>query len=451
MAWNLHSEADGTEIIIVQQYSRDLGDAAGVKKQVEIPYGKETLKFEVGEQNLVGVYSPKNVPGVADLGAAIRQALANPIGTKPVRDLARGAQKVVLVADDNTRLTPADKIIPILLDELNAAGIRDEQVTVIIALGTHRPMTPEEILAKYGPEVVRRVQVKNHNFRDPELMVDLGTTPNGTHIQVNREAFEADFKIGIGSIVPHYIPGFAGGAKIVQPGISAERTTAETHLLSTYEPRSFLGIRDNPVRIELNSIAQAVRLNTIVNTVLNCHGDVVGVFYGDVVEAFNAGVELSRDVYSVELPEVADIVVASSYPCDIEFWQAHKALYPADLAVKAGGVIVLATPCYEGVSVTHADILEITGETMQGLKERVARKEVHDEVAASLAIGWAQVKEREAVYMVSSGIAAEKALRLGFKPFPTMQAALDAALELQGPMARITVLTHAPDMLPVIG
>ena len=421
-----------------------------MKRTVEIPYGKETLTFEVGERNLVGVYSPKNVPGVADLGAAIRQALANPIGTKPVRELARGAEKVVLVADDNTRLTPADKIIPILLDELTAAGIRDEQVTVIIALGTHRPMTQEEILAKYGPEVVRRVQVKNHNFRDPALMVDLGTTPNGTHIQVNREAFEADFKIGIGSIVPHYIPGFAGGAKIVQPGISAERTTAETHLLSTCEPRSFLGIRDNPVRIELNSIARAVRLNTIVNTVLNCHGDVVGVFYGDVVEAFNAGVELSRDVYSVELPEVADIVVASSYPCDIEFWQAHKALYPADLAVKAGGVIVLATPCYEGVSVTHADILDITGESMQGLKERVARKEVHDEVAASLAIGWAQVKERETVYMVSSGIAAEEARRLGFTPFPTVQAALDAALALQGPAARITVLTHAPDMLPVI-
>ena len=408
------------------------------------------LTFEVGEQNLVGVYSPKNVSGVADLGAAIHQALANPIGTKPLRELAQGAKKVALVADDNTRLTPADKIIPILLDELNAAGIRDEQVAVIIALGTHRPMTQEEILAKYGPEVVRRVQVKNHNFRDPALMVDLGTTPNGTHIQVNREAYEADFKIGIGSIVPHYIPGFAGGAKIVQPGISAEQTTAETHLLSTCEPRSFLGIRDNPVRIELNSIARAVRLNTIVNTVLNCHGDVVGVFYGDVVDAFNAGVELSRDVYSVELPEVADIVVASSYPCDIEFWQAHKALYPADLAVKAGGVIVLATPCYEGVSVTHADILDITGESMQGLKERVARKEVHDEVAASLAIGWAQVKEREAVYMVSSGIAAEEARRLGFTPFPTVQAALDAALALQGPAARITVLTHAPDMLPVI-
>jgi len=421
-----------------------------VEIKVKIPYGKDNLEFNVAAKNLIGVYSPKDICGVADVSQAIVHSLGAPIGTKSLRELAKGAKKVVLVADDNTRLTPTDKIIPILLNELNAAGVRDEQVTVIIALGTHRPMTDKEILTKYGEKVVRRVSVKNHNFRDPDLMMDLGTTPNGTHIKVNREAYEADFKIGIGSIVPHYIPGFAGGAKIVQPGISAEQTTAETHLLSTCEPRSFLGIRDNPVRIELNSIAKAVGLHTIVNTVLNCHGEVVGVFFGDVVEAFNVGVELAREVYSVELPEVADIVVASAYPCDIEFWQAHKALYPADLAVKAGGIIILATPCYEGVSVTHADILEITGESMQGLKDRVARKEVHDEVAASLAIGWAQVKERESVYMVSSGICAEDAKKLGFTPFSSVQDALTAALSVKGREARIVVLTHAPDMLPVI-
>ena len=421
-----------------------------MEKQVKIPFGQDTMEFGVAEENLMGIYSPKDIHGVADVSQEIIRALSEPIGSRPLRELSLGARKVVLVADDNTRLTPTDKIIPILLNELNAAGVSDAQVTVVIALGTHRPMTDEEIWEKYGAEVVRRVTVKNHNFRDPDLMVDLGTTPNGTHIKVNREAYEADFKIGIGSIVPHYIPGFAGGAKIVQPGISAEQTTAETHLLSTCEPRSFLGIRENPVRIELNSIARAVGLHTIINTVLNCHGEVVGVFFGDVVEAFNAGVELSRHVYSVELPEVADIVIASSYPCDIEFWQAHKALYPADLAVKAGGIIILATPCHEGVSVTHADILEITGESMQGLKEKVARKEVHDEVAASLAIGWAQVKERESVYMVSSGVCAEDARKLGFTPFASVQEALNAALSVKGAAARVAVLTHAPDMLPVI-
>lgn len=419
-------------------------------KNILIPYGPGSIEFSLPEENLVGVYSPQNIKGVADLKAEIVRALALPIGTKPLRELARGAKKVVLVADDNTRLTPADKIVPALLTELNAVGIRDEQIKVVIALGTHRPMTEAEILTKFGAETVRRVAVRNHDFRDPALMVDLGTTPNGTHITVNREVYEADFKLGIGSIVPHYIPGFAGGAKIVQPGISGEQTTAETHLLSTSAPRSFLGLRDNPVRSELNSIARAVGLDTIFNTVLNCQGEVVRAFFGDTVEAFNAGVELSRAVYAVELPEEADIVVSSSYPCDLEFWQAHKALYPSDLAVKAGGIIILATPCHEGVSVMHADILEITGHSMCCLQDLVARKEIDDEVGASLAIGWAQVKERESVYIVSEGVCAADAKKLGFMPYLSVQEALAAAMKQKGADARVTVLTHAPDMLPII-
>ncbi len=417
---------------------------------VKIPYGRNSVECSLPAANLIGVYSPRDCPAVADLKGEIRRAINNPIDTKPVRELARGAKNVVIVADDNTRLTPADQIIPVLLDELNAAGIRDEQITVIIALGTHRFMTEAEIRAKYGDEVVRRVAIKNHDYRDPAAMVDLGTTANGTRIFVNREAYQADFKIGIGSIVPHYIPGFAGGAKIVQPGISGEQTTAETHLLSTRAPRSYLGRRQNPVRDELNHIARAVGLNTIVNTVLNRQGEVVGVFCGDTVAAFNAGVDLSSQVYAVEIPEEADIVIASSHPCDLEFWQAHKALYPADLAVKAGGIIILVTPCYEGVSVTHADILDITGKSMSELQAMVANKEIGDEVAASLAIGWAQVKERETVFIVSDGIRVADAVRLGFVPFGSLSSALAVALAEKGPQARVAVLTHAPDMLPII-
>ena len=191
-------------------------------------------------------------------------------------------------------------------------------------------------------------------------------------------------------------------------------------------------------------------MHTIFNTVLNCHGEVVGAFFGDTVAAFNAGVNLAQEVYAVALPEEADIVVSSSYPCDLEFWQSHKALYPSDLAVKAGGIIILATPCPEGVSVMHADILEITGYSMRELQEMVTRKEVHDEVAASLAIGWAQVKERETVYMVSDGVCATDAEKLGFKPFANVDEAIAEAMKQKGADARITVLTHAPDMLPII-
>jgi len=418
--------------------------------KVALPYGKDTVEVIVPERNLIGVYSPKNVSAVLDVKKEIVRALNNPIATKSLRELVAGVRKVVIVADDNTRLTPTDKIMPVLLDSMNAAGIQDSQITVIIALGTHRFMTDEEILIKFGKEVVRRVAIKNHDYKNHSELVDLGTTPNGTHVMVNREAFEADFKIGLGSIVPHHIPGFAGGAKIVQPGICGEDTTAETHLLSVRAPRSYLGVMDNPVRTELNSIARSVGLNTILNTVLNRNGDVVKAFFGDVVDAFNEGVKLSKSVYSLAIPEEADIVLSSSHPCDLEFWQAHKTLYPSDLAVKQGGIIIVVTPCYEGVAMTHGDILEVTHRDACNLRDMVSCKQLQDEVAAALAIAWAQVKERETVYIVSEGICGADAKRLGFVSFPSVQEAFENAMKQKGPEARVTVLTHAPDMLPVI-
>jgi nickel-dependent lactate racemase len=419
-------------------------------RTVQLPYGERQVEVRIPEDSLVGVYSPRDAAPVADVPSEVRQALASPIGAKPLREQARGARNAVLIADDNTRLTPTEVLIPILLDECNAAGIPDAEIRVIIALGTHRFMTDAEILAKFGAETLRRVPVVNHPYKDPGALVDLGTTPNGGRILINRAVVEADFKLGIGSIVPHHIPGYAGGAKIIQPGVSGEETTAYTHLLSVRAPRSYLGVLENPVRKELDAMARKVGMNTILNTVLNRRGQVVQAFFGDVVEAFRAGVAKSREVYDCPIPEEADIVLSSSHPCDIEFWQAHKPLYPSHLAVKAGGIVFVVTPCDEGVAQTHANMLEMTPYGSHRLREMVSQGQLEDEVGAALAIAWAQVREREEVWMVSDGICAEEAAKLGFGHFTSAQEALDAALAKQGKGARVTVLTHAPDMLPRI-
>jgi lactate racemase len=417
---------------------------------VNLPYGDAELGIDIPEENLIGVYSPEDVPPVSDVRTEVQRALENPIGSKRLDELARGKKKVVIVADDNTRLTPTDMIVPPVLDALNAAGVPDSAITLIIALGTHRFMTDAEILKKYGPETVKRITIKNHTFKDFTSLVDLGTTENGTRIMINCEVYEADFAIGIGSIVPHHIPGFAGGAKIIQPGVSGEDTTAETHLLSVQAPCSWLGVQENPVRKELDIIARKVGLHTIFNTVLNRHGEVVEAFFGDVEAAFREGVKRSKKVFSVTIPKAADIVVSSSHPCDIEFWQAHKPLYPSDLAVKEKGIIIIVTPCYEGVAKTHGDMLDITRESSSRIREMVKMSEVKDKVAAALAIAWAQVKERETVFIVSEGIDKETAKNLGFIHFPSVQEALDEALIRKGAGAGITVLTHAADMLPVL-
>ena len=419
-------------------------------RNVTLPYGETSVEIRIPEKNLVGVYSPHDVAPVADVPAEIRRALSSPIGSLPLREQLRDRKNAVLIADDNTRLTPTDILIPILLDECNAAGIPDAAIRVIIALGTHRFMTDDEIREKFGDETLRRVKVINHPYKDPDALLDLGMTKNGGRIRINRTVVEADFKMGIGSIVPHHIPGYAGGAKIIQPGVSGEETTAYTHLLSVRAPRSYLSVLENPVREELDAMARKVGMNTILNTVLNRHGQVVQAFFGDVAEAFRAGVARSREVYDVPIPEEADIVLSSSHPCDIEFWQAHKTLYPSDLAVKAGGIVIVATPCQEGIAQTHCNMLEMTPYGSRRLREMVATRELEDEVGAALAIAWAQVKEREEVWIVSDGICAEDAAKLGFRHFATVQEALDAALAQKGSGARVTVLTHAPDMLPRI-
>jgi len=311
-------------------------------------------------------------------------------------------------------------------------------------------MTEDEIREKFGAETLCRVPVVNHPYKDPAALVDLGTTKNGERIRINRAVAEADFKMGIGSIVPHHIPGYSGGAKIIQPGVSGEETTAYTHLLSVRAPRSYLGVLENPVREELDAMARRVGMNTILNTVLNRHGQVVQAFFGDVAEAFRAGVARSREIYDVPIPEEADIVLSSSHPCDIEFWQAHKTLYPSDLAVKAGGIVIVATPCHEGIAQTHCNMLEMAPYGSRRLREMVSAREIEDEVGAALAIAWAQVREREEVWMVSDGISPEESEKLGFRYFASIQEALDAALAQKGSCARVTVLTHAPDMLPRI-
>ena len=416
--------------------------------QVRLPYGDGELALQVPQRNLLAVLTPRAPKVCADAGAEVRRALEQPVAAPRLRLAARGARRAVILADDMTRQTPVRTILPLVLEELNAAGLDDAQITILIALGTHRPMTAEEIEARCGRGVTQRVTVVNSPWQDPGQLADLGRTPAGTPVHVARLAVEADFLLGLGTIVPHHIPGFSAGAKIVQPGICAAETTGATHLLSARLPRC-LGQVENPVRAELEAIAGRVGLQLVLNTVLDPEGRLVRAVYGDLKEAFRAGVEAAKEVYGVRLPGLADVAVAGSHPCDIEFWQAHKALYPADLAVRPGGTIILVTPCPEGVAVTHPDLLEFGALGRDEIFRQVDRGRIQDAVAASLAIAIAKVRDRAQVSLVSEGITAAEAQGLGFTPFSSVEEALEAALQRHGTDAQVSVLTHSPDTLPL--
>ncbi len=417
---------------------------------VTIPYGCETLTFDVPDKGLLGVFVPRKVEGKADVSRVVTNAIENPVGSPNLEEMVRGKHRVVLVADDITRPTPTHVILPHLLNALNEAGIPDAAVRIVIALGTHRAMTPAEITLKFGDETASRVPIENHDAFDPGNLVGLGVTANGVDVTVNRTVMEADAVIGIGSIVPHHIPGYSGGAKIIQPGVCGERTTGQVHLHSVRHEHSLLGVIENSVRHEMEEIAARAGLVAILNTVLNAEGRVVGAVFGDPRAAFRAGVALSRRVYGVNVPGKSDIVIAGSHPCDSEFWQAHKTLYAAELCVREGGTIVIVTPCPEGVAATHPGVLDFGGLSGDEIEEGIRSGRITDLTGAALALAWSKAREHAAISIVSDGIAPEESRALGFVPYVTVEQALQAAFARHGSDATLSVLPYAPDTLPLL-
>jgi lactate racemase len=420
-------------------------------KYIEIPYGEERISFSVPEENLKGVYAPHKITPVADVTAEIRRALSNPVAAPSLTELARGAKRVVIVADDITRPTPTDIILPEVLGAINAAGVADDAVQLLIALGTHRKMTAQEIEIKYGSFVTGRIQVINHDAFDQKVLVQMGTTQGGIPVMLNRLVVGADLVLGIGAIVPHHIPGFSGGAKIIQPGICGVQTTGEVHLLSVRScDLSMLGILENKVRHEMEAIAERAGLHAILNTVLDTEGRVVKAVFGDPRAAFREGVEQSRRVYGVSIANKTDIVIAGSHPCDIEFWQAHKSLYAAERCVRDGGTIIVVTPCPEGVAVTHPEIVQFAGCSLEEIDAMVHSGEIEDLVAGALAMAWANTRRRARISLVSSGISDKDAKAVNFTPFATVDEALEDALARHGKQASVCVLPYAPDTLPLL-
>jgi nickel-dependent lactate racemase len=418
-----------------------------MNREITVPYGHETRRLYIPADNLAWVVGPQYVPPVDDLQEAVRAAIRSPIGAPTLPELvAQHGTNTVILVDDGTRVTPQHLILPILLDELNAAGVPDSEVTAIIGLGTHRPMTRDERLARFGEEVMGRVSVENLS-QAPNDFVDLGVTPRGVPIFVSRRYLESDLSIAVGNIIPHMYAGWAGGAKMIQPAVSSPLTTAKTHLMAGPYVYEILGQVDNPVRREMEQIALKSGLKFIVNVVLNRDGGVVAVVAGDVVAAHRAGVEIARPIYTVELDEQPEIVVASSHPADRDLWQGVKALNNCGMLVRDGGTLILLHPAPEGIAPDHLQMVELGQTPADEVQAMVERGEIADEVAAATYLALDQTRRRIHVTLVSDGISAGEAARIGLTATTDFDGALAAALMRHGDGARIGVVTHGADIM----
>jgi nickel-dependent lactate racemase len=281
----------------------------------------------------------------------IDRAIDAPVGAPPLSDLANGRRTVTIAVDDLSRPTPASRILPALLQRLSAAGIRERDIRIIMAVGAHRPCTRQDLLRKLGEEVVDSVEVENHH--PFENLEDLGESSRGTPILINAPFMEGELKLAIGCIIPHYGPGWGGGGKIVLPGLAGIETLQANHRGTVRGLTGGLGLTENNDQLaDIREVARRAGLDFIVNVVVSGKRRIVGLFAGDLVEVHEAGIELARKVYETKLAGELDVAVCNAYPKDTDFMQsvnAFNALITAPAQVlKENGTVVLTTASPEG-------------------------------------------------------------------------------------------------------
>jgi len=405
---------------------------------------------DIRRENLLFSIAPGVGTEVGNPETAVREALAHPACSLPLKARVKGGDRILIAADDITRPTPQRLLLPPLLRELREAGIPESRIVILIALGTHRRMTAEEISGHFGPEVAEKYAIFNHEYDDPKMLVPCGLAEDGTPILVNKRVLEADFVIGISSIVPHAQVGWGGGAKIILPGVAGEETVAGMHYLAAMQPNypRFAGQVENPVRALIEEVALKVGLKFILNAIFDARCKLVRVVAGHPIEAHRTGVRYAGHIFIRPIPELADIVIVNAQPADLEYWQGLKPVTLASLSVKEGGIIILCGRFREGISVTHKEVERYGSVSRTELDALVKQGSIKDSACIGALYQHILVRERAAVFCVSGGLSKEKQEMLGFSPFATLSRAVSRALEIKGSAARIGIIDQGGEVVP---
>lgn len=424
----------------------------------EVPYGKGELAFDLLPGMRGAVIESKKVEPIADVEAAIAQALAEPVNSPLLRELARPGDAACIVFTDITRASPDHLLVPALLAELAAAGVRDEDITLLCGIGMHRPSTPEEKVIKLGAEVVARYRVIDNEPQNPAALVDLGTTESGIPLSVHRAAYEADLLIATGIVEPHQYAGYSGGRKTLAVGAAGEAMIAYTHGPQMVDhPGTRLGrIEGNPFHEAVSEAARRAGLRFILNVVLDDHQRLAAVRAGEPTAAFLELVAFAKELYEVPVPQRYDVVIGGvGFPKDANLYQASRAasylFFAPTPVVKPGGFLIIPAPCQEGAGegVGEQRFFERMRDArdMPSLLEELRRSGYPP--GAQRAFVMAKVLEGARVIIVGSEhpdlVKACKMI-----PAETMEEALGIAAETLGSELDVLIVPHALLTLPVV-
>jgi len=420
-------------------------------KDYQIPCGKNSISIRIPDSVPVLQVESRKIAPVPDAKGGVEESLSHPIGTLRLRERVKPNQTVALLVTDITRQLPEEIILPLLVQELEAGGVDKRDITAVVATGTHRSNTPEELYRKFG-EIVNQISFINHDPYDSKGLVDLGTSSSGIPLVFNRAVAQADVRISTGVIETHLFAGYSGGVKSIAVGVAGEKTIAATHNYQMLQQTRLGIIEGNEFRRFLTEATQAIGLHFIVNVVQTGKKEVVKVVAGDPVGAFHEGVKTARHLYEVEIDRPGEIVVSGvSYPKSRDLYQATRAANVVALGpqpvVTRGGAILIPAPCEDGCG--HPGYCSI-----------LKRSEDADDVIAisreegfapgeqkALILAW--ILKQARIVMTDCAIPKETLWELHLESVPTLQEALDRELE-KNSKARVVLIPDGLLTLPII-
>lgn len=409
-------------------------------------YAKETRCFSVPDENLLCEVTQNPVHVEVTGAGAVQDALKHPIGTPRLGELVRPGQKIVIITSDITRPCPSHVILPELLRELSEAGVRDEQITVVFALGSHRVHTAEEQRKLVGDEVYDRVRCVDSA---KEGFVHVGVTSSGTPVDIDPVVAEADIRICVGNIEFHYFAGYSGGAKAIMPGVSTRAAIQKNHSRMVLEAAKAGNLLGNPLRQDIEEAAAMVGVDFILNVVLDEEKQIVRAVAGDLRKAHEAGCAFLDQLYKIRIPDRADIVITTpgGFPKDINLYQAQKALDNAKHAVREGGIIILAASCGEGLGEGVFERWMLESQSPDAMIERISRDfQLGGHKAAAISM----VLKKSRIFLVSD-LEDHFVRSIFLEPFPSVDAALAEAFGILGRDSRVIFMPHGGSVLPQVG
>lgn len=419
-------------------------------KTIQIPYYKGHMELHVPEENLKAVITAEGDrydPGKEE-AELVREALEHPIGTPPLRELARGKERVTLVTSDHTRAVPSRLTLPILLEEIRR-GNPDAQITILIGTGLHRATTEEEMRSMFGDEIVDHEKiVVNHAF-EPEEFTAMGILPSGAEFHVNRLAADCDLLVTEGFIEPHFFAGFSGGRKSILPGICNAVTVNENHSYKAVSsPWSVTGVLEsNPIHLDMVTAARRVNVQFILNVAQNSGKRIIAAFAGDLEKAHEKGVEFVRKLFWCP-PVTGDIVITSNggYPLDQNLYQTPKAVSTAEACAGEDGVIIMSASCVDGMGGNLFEKLICMG-SAEEIDEYLSKIPPKETISEQWCVQvYVRALKKHKVILVTTCLDRETVEKANMIHASTMDEALEKACWIKGADAKVVVI---PDGISV--